>query len=476
MTRIELITDSSEETKPSQKKNIPIDENIFDSSEFIITNNNRQEYDENLIRKEFEEDQKLKKNQNLDKENLSPETNYDENQYAYNDPYGDESNQQNFQDSTSKRKWDIADLELGGVKLTVQLIKQLCKQHNLFQTPHLNDKLYLHHKGFRTVDTGALNDYISLKALWLEGNALKNLNGIDHLKELRCLYAHQNLLEDISALHAMSDLRTLNLSQNRLSEIPLDTLSKWCPKLSNLNLSQNRFSTADSILEVTRLEELSVFDIQDNKIDDEGIIEHIVNMKSLSVLYLKGNSVVNKIKSYRKTLISKINNLKYLDDRPVFEDERRLALAYVAGGIKGEQEERKLMNQEKKDKDKKDLQNFREWQKNARVRRLQHDLEDKMKNRIAQLVRSYQFNFESIAKVINDEFRNIDPQTFTELPVTDPDFEMEPYKDIDAEKCRELFVNWKNYPYEKRQIPPTWSVELRKEYEDAQEQSKQNNV
>jgi dynein assembly factor 1 len=46
-------------------------------------------------------------------------------------------------------------------------------------------------------------------------------------------------------------------------------------------------------------------------------------MPNLAVLYLHGNEVCKKIEHYRKTLIIKLPKLKYLDDRPVFEDERR---------------------------------------------------------------------------------------------------------------------------------------------------------
>lgn len=46
-------------------------------------------------------------------------------------------------------------------------------------------------------------------------------------------------------------------------------------------------------------------------------------MPKLAVLYLHGNEVTKKIQHYRKTLIHRIPTLKYLDDRPVFEDERR---------------------------------------------------------------------------------------------------------------------------------------------------------
>jgi dynein assembly factor 1 len=37
---------------------------------------------------------------------------------------------------------------------------------------------------------------------------------------------------------------------------------------------------------------------------------------------MKGNEFVRKYKNYRKTFIVNIKELKYLDDRPVADDER----------------------------------------------------------------------------------------------------------------------------------------------------------
>jgi hypothetical protein len=56
-------------------------------------------------------------------------------------------------------------------EITVQLIQELCKQHQLYQTPYLNDKLFLHFKGFREIKN--LELYTELKALWLEGNLIE---------------------------------------------------------------------------------------------------------------------------------------------------------------------------------------------------------------------------------------------------------------------------------------------------------------
>jgi dynein assembly factor 1 len=56
------------------------------------------------------------------------------------------------------------------------------------------------------------------------------------------------------------------------------------------------------------------------------------------------------IPSYRKTTISKIKTLTYLDDRPVFEEDRRHAEAYTRGGIEEERAERELIRKERDEK------------------------------------------------------------------------------------------------------------------------------
>ena len=76
---------------------------------------------------------------------------------------------------------------------------------------------------------------------------------------------------------------------------------------------------------------ITVLDVQRNKIEDVEILEVLRDMPNLSCLYLQGNPVVNKVRNYRKRLIAMLPNLKYLDDRPVFENDRRCAEAFVQG-------------------------------------------------------------------------------------------------------------------------------------------------
>jgi dynein assembly factor 1 len=57
-------------------------------------------------------------------------------------------------------------------------------------------------------------------------------------------------------------------------------------------------------------------------------------------------------------LINKIPTLTYLDDRPVFKDDRRTAEAFCRGGFEEEKEERMKIKQEKKDANDRYHKNF----------------------------------------------------------------------------------------------------------------------
>ena len=50
-------------------------------------------------------------------------------------------------------------------------------------------------------------------------------------------------------------------------------------------------------------------------------------------------------------MIARLPTLKYLDDRPVFDDDRRNAEAFARGGLDEERKEREIIKQEKADRD-----------------------------------------------------------------------------------------------------------------------------
>lgn len=60
--------------------------------------------------------------------------------------------------------------------MTLAYLKQLCKEQKVYQTPELNDILYLHFKGFSKIEN--LDLYTGLKSLWLEGNGISKIENI----------------------------------------------------------------------------------------------------------------------------------------------------------------------------------------------------------------------------------------------------------------------------------------------------------
>ena len=87
------------------------------------------------------------------------------------------------------------------MEITPKLLKEYCKKDGLYSTPHLNDKLYLHYKGFREIRN--LEGYTGLKVLWLEGNGLGQISGLEAQTEMRTLYLQENLIERIENLGHM---------------------------------------------------------------------------------------------------------------------------------------------------------------------------------------------------------------------------------------------------------------------------------
>lgn len=138
-------------------------------------------------------------------------------------------------------------------------------------------------------------------------------------------YLQQNVLTEISHLEGLDALETLNVSNNHIAR--LANLS-CLPNLRTLIATHNNLSDLDSVKHVAELTALHTLDLQNNQISDPGIVECLKQIPDLRCLYLKGNPVVSAIKNYRKALVSSIPTLTYLDDRPVFEPERRTTMAW----------------------------------------------------------------------------------------------------------------------------------------------------
>lgn len=272
--------------------------------------------------------------------------------------------------------------------MTKDALKKVCKELKLYGTPHINDKIYLHYKGWRKIEN--LDEYTGLKVIWLEGNGFDKIEGLENQTLMRTLYLQENLIEKIEGLDAMTNLDSLNLSQNSVSKI--ENLSKL-KNLNTLLLGNNRLSSLESVEGVLECPTIGTLDIQKNKIDDPAIVDRIlVKLPNLRCLYLLGNPVVKKIKYYRKTLIAKIPGLKYLDDRPVFDADRLRAEAFARGFAEGgkkaaqaaERAEIVRQREEKKMQDDRNHRLFQEMIDNAKKERAEEEAMKAAKEKAAK--------------------------------------------------------------------------------------------
>jgi dynein assembly factor 1 len=251
-----------------------------------------------------------------------------------------------------------------------------------YRTYELNDILYLHFKGFRRLEN--LNIFKNIKVLYLEGNCIKKIEGLEILTQITSLYLHENLIEKIEGLENLKNLYNLNLADNCITKI--EGLANL-PNLCNVILSRNKIGM-NGLNDLKGLLEMEpsvmVVNLENNRITEDNILEEIfIKMPLIRVIYLQGNECLRKISSYRKNFIAKLKELRYLDDRPVFEDERRFAEAFARGGIEEERRERALYKKEKEEKDLQRIKDFQEmiegWKEGDSEERLKKKEEEKKK-------------------------------------------------------------------------------------------------
>lgn len=188
---------------------------------------------------------------------------------------------------------------LGLPEMTADEIRLSCIENNGYETPELNEKLYLHFRGFKKIEN--LDAYTSCKAIWLDSNGFEVIEGLGSMRELRCLYLSKNLVSKVQGLENLSNLVLLDLSNNRLTKVEgLD----HCPHLQTLNVSRNALSGVDSIQHLQCAEELINLDLSNNRLEaDEVIVDTIKSFPALSNLSINGNDIT-KLASFRKRMIS----------------------------------------------------------------------------------------------------------------------------------------------------------------------------
>jgi len=240
------------------------------------------------------------------------------------------------------------------MEMTQEVISKIQKDKGFYRSPALNETLYLHYKGFERIS--GLDEFVNARCIWLEGNCFSEIEGLEALTEsLRQIYLQENMIREIKGLSHLKNLVSINLSNNMITTI--SGLSEL-PQLKTLHIKQNRIKTYAGLEHLLECTALQGVDLTGNLIDDEKCVEIFEAMPDLLTLYTHQNPFTSKVKPYRKTMLGRCKKLRYLDDRPVFADERREVTAWASGGVEAEQAERKAIRDEKEEERLRNLQHF----------------------------------------------------------------------------------------------------------------------
>lgn len=95
-----------------------------------------------------------------------------------------------------------------------------------------------------------------------------------------------------------------------------------CTALSTLLCSDNHLESAEDIAIITQCASLHTIDLRRNDLTDlNGVLSVLARLPQLKCVYLQGNPLVDD-PTYRRNVLSTLSGLTYLDDLPIFDNER----------------------------------------------------------------------------------------------------------------------------------------------------------
>jgi dynein assembly factor 1 len=208
-------------------------------------------------------------------------------------------------------------------------LRQICEMDGLYEFAELNKKIYLHYKVVERIS--GLDQYVGLKSIYLENNVITRIEGLDALQNLENLFLHNNMIKRIENLDRLKQLRVLNLSGNSIFAV--EGLSELV-QLQSLTLSKNFLALFPSLEHLGQCSPtLTSIDLTDNKIEADDRLFGL--LPQVRCLYLSGNPLVREVTHYRRTVVGRLAQLLYLDQRAVDAEERIVAEAWVREGEAG---------------------------------------------------------------------------------------------------------------------------------------------
>ena len=266
--------------------------------------------------------------------------------------------------------------------LTLSSIAAVCRQRaDQYETAVINDVLHLSYQGYTAIQTAVFASFSTLSTLYLDHNKLTSasLAALSSAPLLHALLLHSNHITSLTALPPLHRLRTLNVSENALTDLHgVEQLTA----LVTLDATHNAIATIEPVHTLHRLRDLL---LAHNCITaSPSPVPTLTALPTLRVLHLHHNPLVTQQPTYRRTLLSQLPSVQWLDERGVREDERAGLEGWKESGMQGEREARGRLLEERREKEERQWQQWKDsraahravQEKRVSYSSLKHAIED----------------------------------------------------------------------------------------------------
>lgn len=250
-------------------------------------------------------------------------------------------------------------MDPGIPRINAEALRKACVENRGFELPELNEVLILHYRGFRKIEH--LDEYHNVRSIFLECNGISKIENLEVMPQLVSLYLQSNCITRMENLDLLSNLQYLNLSHNSISEVQnLGRLSM----LDTLNLAANKFEDVEKLKGLSERPSLRSVDVSSNYFEDGDALVNFweSNLPNVQCLYLHHNPCSRALKDSRRRLISRLSQLRWIDERPVTAMERAGCEAWAVGGKEAEMEAKHAHWLKEKEEKERSFQNFRRVQ------------------------------------------------------------------------------------------------------------------
>jgi len=167
--------------------------------------------------------------------------------------------------------------------------------------------LNLSQNSIESIEIGLLSHLNQLKALILNDNQIRRMEGFGGLTSLNTLVLSKNKIEDIEGYQNLKNLKKLSLSHNKIKAIPN---MKELFELSELKLNKNLIFKVPKTISLNP--NLKIVDLGNNLLREFSDIDPLSSLPKLNNLNLRGCPVASK-HGYKEYILKLIPRLKIID-------------------------------------------------------------------------------------------------------------------------------------------------------------------